>query len=146
MVPGGRQHPGPRIHPRTMDAIIVPSTKQKVWDKTPNTGPVQARYAYVGPAFTTWRAYAEDSGCPWFILSTKYGLIAPGLSINNYSVPISAAEADPAFIERLRTQIRELKLDLCREIQVLDLERFAGLIRQAMGSSMVEVQTYKILF
>jgi hypothetical protein len=129
-----------------MDAIIVPSTKQKVWDKSPNTGPVQARDAYVGPAFRTWRAYAEDSGCPWFILSTKYGLIAPDLSISNYNVPISEAEADPLFMELLRTQVRELKLDLCRQIRVLDLERFAGLIQQAMGSSAAQVDTHKILF
>jgi hypothetical protein len=129
-----------------MDAIIVPSTKQKVWDKSPNTGPVQARDAYLGPAFMTWRAYAEDSGCPWFILSTKYGLIEPGLSISNYSVPISEAEADPAFVELLRTQIRELELDRCRLIRVLDLERFAGLIQQAMGSSPAQVETHKILF
>jgi hypothetical protein len=71
-----------------MVAIIVPCTKQKVWDKSPNTGPVQARDAYLGPAFRTWRAYAEDSGSPWFILSTKYGLIEPDVSSSNYNVPI----------------------------------------------------------
>jgi len=129
-----------------MDAIVVPCTKQKVWDESPNTGPVQARDAYVGPAFRTWRAYAEDSGSPWFILSTKYGLIVPDDSISNYSVAISEAEADPVFMERLQSQIRELGLDRCERIRVLDLERFAVLIQQAMGSSSVKVDTHKILF
>jgi len=146
MVPGRRQHAGAGSKPRAMDAIIVPCTKQKVWDKDPNTGPVQARDAYVGPAFRTWRAYAEDSGLPWFILSTKYGLIAPDVTISNYNVPISEAEADPAFMECLRTQVRELELDQCREIRVLDLERFAGLVRQAMESSSAKVGIHKILF
>jgi hypothetical protein len=129
-----------------MDAIIVPCTKQKVWDKSPNAGPVQARDAYLGPAFRTWRAYAEDSGSPWFILSTKYGLITPDVSISNYNIAISEAEADPVFMERLQLQIRELELDRCDRIRVLDLERFAGLIEQAMGSSAAKVEIHKILF
>jgi hypothetical protein len=129
-----------------MDAIIVPSTRQKVWDKSPNAGPVQARYAYVGPAFATWRACAEDSGLSWFILSTKYGLIAPDIPISNYNVPVSEAEADPVFMELLRSQVREFGLDQCERIQVLDLERFAGLMQQALGSSSVQVITHKILF
>ncbi len=146
MVPGRRQHSGDGLPPQAMDAIIVPSTKQKVWDRDPNTGPVQARYAYVGPAFTTWRAYAEDSGSSWYILSTKYGLIAPEIPISNYSVPVSEAEADPVFMELLRSQVREFGLHQCERIQVLDLERFAVLVQQAMGPSPVQVSTHKILF
>ena len=129
-----------------MDAIIVPCTKQKVWDRSPNAGPVQARDAYVGPAFRTWRAYAEDSGSPWFILSTKYGLITPDLPISNYNVPISEAEADPDFLERLKAQIAESALDQCDRILVLDLERFLGLMQQAMESASAKLALHKILF
>ena len=129
-----------------MDAIIVPCTKQKVWDKDPNTGPVQARDAYLGPAFRTWRAYAEDSGSPWFILSTKYGLIEPDVSISNYNVPISEAETDPVYVERLQALIRELRLDRCDRVWVLDLERFLAMIQQAMGALSARVAIHKILF
>lgn len=129
-----------------MDAIIVPCTKQKVWDRSPNAGPMQARDAYVGPAFRTWRAYAEDSGSAWFVLSTKYGLIAPDLPISNYNVPISEAEADPEYLQRLQAQIREAALDQCERILVLDLERFLALVQQAMGAAPAKVELHKILF
>jgi hypothetical protein len=129
-----------------MDAIIVPCTKQKIWDTRPNAGPVQARDAYVGPAFRTWRAYAEDSGSPWFVLSTKYGLITPDLPISNYNVPISEAEADPDFLERLKAQIAEAALDQCDCIRVLDLERFLALMQQAMASDSAKLELHKILF
>lgn len=134
-------------HPvRAMDAIIVPCTKNKVWDARPNAGPMQARDAYTGPAFMTWRAYAEDSGSPWFILSTKYGLIEPHLTISNYNTPMSEAEADPDFLERLRTQIAEFQLDLCDRVLVLDLERYQALMQQAMGTASEKVALHKILF
>lgn len=129
-----------------MNAIIVPCTKRKVWDAAPNAGPVQARDAYTGPAFMTWRAFAEDSGQPWFILSTKYGLIAPDVTITNYAVPISEAEADPSFARLLREQIGELQLDRCDEILVLDLERFQALIQAALGKAPTKVALHKILF
>ncbi len=129
-----------------MDAIIVPCTKRKVWDASPNAGPVAARDAYTGPAFMTWRAFAEDAGSPWFILSTKYGLVEPQFAISDYSIPISEAEADPDFLERLRGQIAELGLDGCEHVLVLDLERFEALMRQAMGAAAAKVSLHKILF
>jgi hypothetical protein len=129
-----------------MDTIIVPGTKQKVWDARPNVGPVQARDAYTGPAFMTWRAFAEDSGAPWYILSTKYGFISPLLAISNYNVPISAAEADPAFRETLRAQVREFRLDRCDRILVVDLSRFEALVRHALGDSPTPVGLHRILF
>ena len=129
-----------------MDAIIVPCTKRKVWDASPNAGPVPARDAYTGPAFMTWRAFAEDSGSPWFVLSTKYGLIEPQVTISNYNIPISEAEADPEFLERLRAQVAELQIDACEHVLVLDLERFHALMQQAMGPAAGKVGLHKILF
>jgi hypothetical protein len=156
--PAGANFPDPRApcrnRPATigttlrgaMDAIIVPCTKKKVWDASPNAGPVPAREAYTGPAFLTWRAFAEDSGSPWFILSTKYGLVEPLVAISNYNIPISEAEADPEFLERLRTQIAEFQIDLSDRVLVLDLERFEVLMRQAMGPASGKVSLHKILF
>ncbi len=129
-----------------MDAIVIPCTKRKIWDASPNTGPVAARDAYTGPAFMTWRAFAEDSGSPWFILSTKYGLIEPQVAISNYNIPISEAETDPEFLERLRAQIKELGVAACEHVLVLDLERFEALMRHAMGAAAGKVTLHKILF
>ena len=128
------------------DAIIVPCTKQKVWEARPNAGPVQARDAYTSPAFLTWRAFADDSGSPWYILSTKYGLVSPLTPITNYSVPISEAETDPAFLDMLRGQVREYQLDRCNRILVLDLGRFQALVQRAMGASPALVGLHRILF
>ncbi len=129
-----------------MDAIVIPCTKRKIWDVSPNAGPVAARDAYTGPAFMTWRAFAEDSGSPWFILSTKYGLIEPQVAISNYNIPISEAEADPEFLERLRAQIAELGVAACERVMVLDLERFEALMRLAMGAAAGKITLHKILF
>ncbi len=129
-----------------MEAIIVPSTRQKVWDTHHNAGPTQARDAYTGSAFARWRAFAEASGSPWFILSTKYGLLTPDQPIANYSVTISEAESDPAFVALLREQIKVHSLDRCRRVSVLDWERFQALIRQALGEAETEVDLHKILY
>lgn len=129
-----------------MEAIIVPSTRQKIWDINPNAGPTQARDAYTGAAFMRWRAYAEDSGFPWFILSTKYGLTPPDLPIQNYHVTISEAESDPAFLQTLRSQVRDLKIDECAKVQVLDWERFQALVQQALGVAQVRVVLHRILY
>jgi hypothetical protein len=129
-----------------MDAIIVPCTRQKIWDTSPNAGPTQARDAYTGSAFRRWRAYAEDTGLPWFILSTKYGLTPPDLPITNYNVTISEAESDPTFQQTLRSQVRDLRIDECEQVRVLDWERFQALVQQALGAARTRVVLHRILY
>ena len=129
-----------------MEAIIVPSTRQKVWDTEPLRGPTQARDAYTGPAFRAWRAFAEAADCPWYILSTKYGFVLPEWAITNYSVPISEAEADSEFVAELKTQARAFGLDRCTSVVVLDLERFETLVRRAVGQPGPPVRLHKILY
>ena len=129
-----------------MEAIIVPCTRQKVWDARPNAGPTQARDAYTGSAFMRWRAYAEDSGWPWFILSTKYGLTPPDLPITNYNVTISEAESDPLFLQTLKIQVRSLGVDECNRVLVLDWERFQTLIEQALTGGRTRVVLHRILY
>lgn len=43
-----------------------------------------ARDLYVSDLFRKARRYVEASGCPWFILSAEYGLVAPGQVIEPY--------------------------------------------------------------
>jgi hypothetical protein len=142
------------VHPRgpslraepALESIVVPCTRQKVWDTEPLRGPTQARDAYTGAAFRTWRAFAEAADCPWYILSTKYGLVLPELAITNYSVPISEAESDPAFLAALGAQARAFGLDRCTSIVVLDWERFGTLVRRAIGEAGPLVRLHKILY
>src|SRR4051794_2408965 len=91
-----------------MDAIILPCTQEKVWDGQLTSGSVPAKDAYAKPAFRVWRSYAERSGCAWFLLSTKYGLIPPEQLIDKYNVPVSSALSNAAFLRLLAAQGKEL--------------------------------------
>jgi hypothetical protein len=46
--------------------------------------PSHARDLYVSDWFRKARGYAEASGCPWFILSAKHGLVAPDQMVAPY--------------------------------------------------------------
>lgn len=116
-----------------MDAIIIPCTQEKIWDSQPDLGPVPAKDAYTKTAFRAWRSHAEKSRCPWFILSTKYGLIIPDQPIEKYNVPISSAVANAALGALLQKQGRQLNLGSFGRIVLLDWERFKPLVRSAVG-------------
>jgi len=90
--------------------------------------------------------YLEQSGKPWFILSTKYGLIEPGEKIEKYNVPVSRALADSAFLNRLGEQGRQLGLEKFDQLVLLDWERFQPLVRAAAGDSGVRCVLRKLLY
>lgn len=129
-----------------MDAIIVPCTREKIWDTHPKAGAVAARDAYTKAAFRAWRAYAEHSESPWFILSTKYGLIRPDLMIDRYDVPVAAAIEDRAFSELLVRQGSELNLRQFDRIVLLDWERFLPLVRAAVANQNVQCEVRKLQY
>lgn len=116
-----------------MEVLIVPCTNEKVWDRKPALGPVAAKDAYTKPIFRTWRKWAETSGSPWFILSTKYGLIAPDTLITAYNVPVSAAIGNRAFIAVLRKQGETAGLSRFNKVVLPDWERFRPLVKAAVG-------------
>src|SRR5574341_1231125 len=127
-----------------MDAIVVPCTQEKIWDDKPDAGAVEAKDAYTKPAFLTWRRYAEAAGSPWFILSTKYGLIRPDTRIERYNVPVSRAAADENFLRRLGEQGRELGLHAFDRIVLLDWEKFEPLVRAAVPNPNVKCVLRKL--
>ena len=51
------------------DVILIGGTKTK------QAFPAPARELYTGPLFRRARAYAEQSGAPWFILSAEHGVL-----------------------------------------------------------------------
>lgn len=129
-----------------MEAIVVPCTKEKVWDTNPSEGAVAAKDAYTNQAFLRWRKYAEDSGHPWFILSTKYGLISPDHLIENYSVPVSVAKKDSALLEHLKEQGREHGLQEFDKIVLLDWEKFRPLVRAAIPDPRARCVLRKLIY
>ena len=46
--------------------------------------PVQAKDLYTSPWYCKARACVEALGCPWYILSAKYGLVDPNTTIEPY--------------------------------------------------------------
>lgn len=129
-----------------MDAIIIPCIQEKIWDSQPDLGAVVAKDAYTKPVFRAWRSYAEQSGCPWFILSTKYGLIRPDQLIERYNIPISAAVRDPALSSRLESQGRDLGLGSFDRIVLLDWERFKPHVRAATRNLAVKCVLRRIQY
>jgi hypothetical protein len=52
--------------------------------------PTPARDLYASELFRRARAYVEATGCPWFILSAKYGLVAPDEVIAPYDETLNS--------------------------------------------------------
>lgn len=117
-----------------MEAIIVPCTGEKIWDDRPDAPrEVPAKDAYTKPVFTKWKNYAEQSGAPWFILSTKYGLIEPDKSIENYDIRVSDVKDKKTFKDRLRGQGNELLGKFKKVILLGWCENFMPLVKIAGG-------------
>jgi len=53
-----------------------------------------ARDLYISPLWEGRRAYAEERGCPWYILSAKYGLLAPDDEIEPYDLKLDELPVD----------------------------------------------------
>ena len=91
-----------------MRAVFVGCTRKKIWDTDSGAGPVLARDAYKHADFPEWCAKAESSGLPWYILSTKYGLLQPGTMIEKYECGVEEALRDDCWRQKVREQVLEL--------------------------------------
>ena len=52
--------------------------------------PAPAKDLYISPWFRLARAHIEATGCPWFILSAKYGLVAPDQILAPYEQTLNS--------------------------------------------------------
>ena len=72
--------------------------------------PAQARELYISPLFRGLREYAESAADAWYILSAKYGLLAPDAVIEPYEMTLNAMrkpERD-AWARRVEQQLTEV--------------------------------------
>lgn len=93
---------------RIEQAVIVGSGRSKIWAKRADAGPTCAREAYVSTLAQLSIRYAEMLHHPWWILSAKYGLVAPDFMIEGpYEVTFMDESTGPIGSEALASQMRE---------------------------------------
>jgi len=91
--------------------IIILCAKQKIWDKTLNAGPTPAKDAYVSAYFRVSRAFAEEYGTGWAILSAKYGIISPDFIIHqDYDVSFKTNPLSP-IESKLSRQLVDMRIE-----------------------------------
>jgi len=73
--------------PATTRVVLLGCVKLKLEHRAP------AKDLYVSPLWKGRRAYAESAGCPWLILSAKYGLLEPEQSVAPYDVALAELTA-----------------------------------------------------
>jgi hypothetical protein len=120
--------------------VIIPCGSAKVWSRSPDTGAVPARDAYVGPPFKVSRAFAERFGDRWLILSAKYGFIAPDFPIPGpYDVTFKEPRTDPLTVELLLQQARDAHLSDFDEAVALGGQEYRRIISEVFASFVVPV-------
>jgi hypothetical protein len=65
------------------DLVLVGCVKQKL------PVPAPAKDLYTSPLFRKSRAYAEQAGVPWFVLSAEHGLVTPEQRLAPYDLRLS---------------------------------------------------------
>ncbi|WP_157845282.1 MULTISPECIES: DUF6884 domain-containing protein [Pseudofrankia] len=94
--------------------------------KTKQARADRAADLFVSPLFAGRRAYAEGSGLPWYVLSAKYGLLAPDDVIGPYDVYLPD---QPAGYRRAWGQFVGMQLaSLLGDLRGLMIEVHAGAV------------------
>ncbi|MHB0958289.1 MAG: DUF6884 domain-containing protein [Pirellulaceae bacterium] len=120
--------------------VIVPCGQKKVWDMTPNAGATPAKHAYTGAPFTVNRAFAEQFGGAWRILSAKYGFILPEFEIlHSYNVTFKRKATGPVSTDQLRDQVRVQGLHQFKEVIGLGGKEYRQAIRAAFQDTPVKL-------
>lgn len=119
-----------------MDIYIVPCTEEKVWSRDRSKGATAAKDAYTDVRFLAWRRHVEGAGHPWYVLSTKYGLMAPDDPIPGpYNVTVSAAVSNPGLLDKLREQGQRVDFSRAERVYLMEWDRFLPLVNVAVGGA-----------
>jgi hypothetical protein len=112
---------------------IVPCSKQKVWDITPNKKSVRADEAYRSKFHRLSLEYVRQRVDFSLILSAKYGLLELGSPIPGpYDVSFNAPEGRPISFEAIRRQWFSLPIAPTAEVMVLCPSAYAKIIEMAL--------------
>jgi len=103
--------------------------------------PCRAKDLYVSPWFHFARRYAESTGCPWFILSAKYGLLDPDQMIEPYEQTLNKMAIDErrAWAERVRDRLRE-HLGEVRQVAFLAGTRYREFLTDQLKDRGIQVE------
>ena len=91
---------------------VLPCGKKKIWDKTPDVGPMKVKDVYIGTLHRLTRQYAEIFADEWVILSGKYGFRSKNEMINgDYDITFGMKGTDVIASRVLKQQIHRQGLD-----------------------------------
>lgn len=114
--------------------VIVPCGKAKIWRRFPGQGPTLARDVYTSSLFRANRAFGEQYGNHWVILSAKYGFIPPEFIIPEpYEVTFNDARTNPVSIIVLKQQVEAYRLHHFERIIVLGGATYRQLVEAAFA-------------
>lgn len=109
--------------------VIIPCGQGKIWDATPDAGPVQAANAYTGAPFKVNREYAQRFADRWIILSAKYGFIDPDFIIPGpYNVTFKRRSPELVTLDILKQQASSMGLNAFKEIIGLGGQEYRAMI------------------
>lgn len=123
---------------RPQTLVIVPCGLAKIWDKSPQEGPVEARLAYTGPPFKVNREYAERFADSWVILSAKYGFLNPGDTVEGpYNITFKRRSPPPITHAALSQQVRDQDLGRFDDVIGLGGRDYRAAIEHAFAATRV---------
>jgi len=140
---GGWMEPKPapereRVALQGLTLVVVPCGKTKIWQLEPETGPVQAKKAYLGPPFKANREYAEAFGDAWVILSAKYGFVFPEMLLPEDPGDVTFGDkacSELVPVSTLKRQVDLLRLGLYDNVVVLGGNGYREAAAQAFGGT-----------
>jgi len=96
---------------------------------------------YVSVLFRKARQYAEASGCPWFILSAKHGLVRPNQQIEPYDQTLNEMGINDrrAWGKRVDDQLQKFIPELSRVVFLAGI-RYREFLGQHLCARGVQVE------
>lgn len=115
---------GPQPSTTGTDVVLVGCVKTKT------SVPAPARDLYISPLFRRRREWAEASGLPWFVVSARWGLVAPDGLIAPYDLHL--ADTSRAYRTAWASWVTE-------QLEATGTTRRGGTVEIHAGSAYVEV-------
>ena len=122
-----------KLNPAT-SLILVSCVKSKL------TSAARAQDLYTSTLFLGGKSFARSTGAPWFILSSKYGLVHPDMVIEPYEYTLKTlgiAERR-AWARKVLNELR-LKLEDRKQVVILAGERYREFLIEPLERQGLEV-------